>query len=272
MRFSAWQMAEACLQAGDVEEALQALEDHLAAAPDDAGRRLRAALLLRLRSDEAGLRQALADLDALSHEETEDMVQRSIIHEKLGDAEAAQAQMRRALEDRPGDERLVERLVWLLRQAGQMNEALTLIRQQARTWRWLRWEGDLLAEMGDDATASARYGLAMAQMEAQFDLSAEKHLAAQYAQMGLARGNAFSRLGLVTPAEECYAIAAQHLKDPGLDFNRGLLRLLSGDLDEAETLCRAALAETREEVRATMLAELRGNGRYAALLLRLEQG
>lgn len=271
MSFSAWQIAEACLQAGEVQEALQALEDHLQASPDDAGRRLHAALLLRLHSDEAGLRQALADLDALSHEETDDMVQRSILYEKLGDAKAAQAQMRRALEDRPDDERLAERLVWLLRQARHLNEALDLIRQQARTWRWLRWEGDLLAEMGDDATASARYGLAMAQMEAQFDLSAEVHLAAQHAQMAGARASAFSRMGLVTAAEECYAIAAQRLKDPVIDFNRGLLHLLSGELDEAEALCRAGLAAASEEVRATMLAELRGNERYATLLLRLKQ-
>lgn len=272
MPFSAWQMAEACLQAGEVQDALQALEDHLKASPDDAGRRLHAALLLRLRSDEAGLRRALADLDALSEEETDDLVQRSILYEKLGDAKAAQAQMRRTLEDRPDDERLVERLVWLLRQAGQLNEALALIRQQVRTWRWLRWEGDLLAELGDDTTASARYGLAMAQMEAQFDLSAEKHLAAQYAQMALARGNAFSRMGLVAAAEESYAIAAQHLKDPGLDFNRGLLRLLSGELDEAEALCRAGLAAVSEAVRVTLWAELRAEERYARLLERLEQG
>lgn len=271
MSFSAWQMAEACLQAGEVQEALQALEDHLKTNPDDAGRRLHAALLLRLHSDEAGLRQALADLDALSSAETDDFVQRSIIHEKLGDAEAAQAQMRRALEDRPDDERLAERLVWLLRQAGHLNEALALIRQQARTWRWLRWEGELLAEMGDDATASARYGLAMAQMEAQFDLSAEAHLAAQHAQMAGARASAFSRMGLVAAAEECYAIAAQRLKDPVIDFNRGLLRLLSDDLDEAEALCRAGLARASEEVRAGLMAELRGDPRYAALLLRLEK-
>lgn len=272
MSFSAWQIAEACLQAGEVQEALQALEDHLKTSPDDAGRRLHAALLLRLRSDETGLRQALADLAALSSEETDDFVQRSIIHEKLGDVEAAQTQMRRALEDRPNDERLAERLVWLLRQAGRLNEALALIRQQRRTWRWLRWEGDLLAEMGDNTTASARYGLAMAQMEAQFDLSAEAHLAAQHAQIAGARAGAFSRMGLVTAAEECYAIAAQRLKDPVMDFNRGLLRLLSGELDEAEALCRAGLAAASEEVRATMLAELRGNERYTALLLRLGQG
>ncbi|MEO8393720.1 MAG: hypothetical protein ABI700_12085, partial [Chloroflexota bacterium] len=88
------ELAEAFIQTGELGDALDALNQHLQAQPDDEGaRRLRASVLLHLPNR---AREALADLDALAAPSTDDLLLRAQTLEALGDSEAAFAAIEQA--------------------------------------------------------------------------------------------------------------------------------------------------------------------------------
>lgn len=251
MAYTPLQLAEAFLRTGELADALEALDTHLAAEPDDdAARRLRAAALLRV-DDENSLRRALDDLAELATPEADDFARRSVICERLSDPSGALAAARRALELRPADERLSERLASLLAAQGDLTGALAVVRSQPRTWRWLEYEGDLLARSGDYVTATARYGLALFQLEAR---PADDPLTANLrAAMLLKRADAYRRLDHATQAEaDLDAAAAIIPVDPFIPFLRGLLCAMRGDPDGALALCGPALTHASEPLRAEM--------------------
>lgn len=260
MTYSPMELAEAFIKTGEMADALDALNQQLETHPDDPNaRRLRARVLLLLRH-EPDLQQAVSDLQALAEMTSDDWVQLSIIYERLGQLDDAVHAMRQALSSDLSAERKVERLVRLLVVQANYEDALVLVRQQTRNWRWLQIEGDILAQSGDHMMATARYGLAIAQLEGRFDLEREDYLRAIKGRLLLARAHAYRRIGQYQQADEHYT-AAQAITsaDKSLDFYRGVLRALQGDAQGALDLCQGALAQSSELVRAELLGELREN-------------
>ncbi|MBC8171551.1 MAG: hypothetical protein H7X77_07750, partial [Anaerolineae bacterium] len=148
MPYTPLELANAFIQTGELTDALDALNQQLAASPeDDASRRLRVETLLRFKGDEH-LQAALADLDQLATLTIDDLVKRSLIHQKRGDLDAASQSMILALQHEPTSERLIERQVHLLQSRGDYAAALKLLEVVPLTWRWQQWRGDLAALAG----------------------------------------------------------------------------------------------------------------------------
>ncbi|MBC8100420.1 MAG: hypothetical protein H7Y11_13330, partial [Armatimonadetes bacterium] len=162
MAYTPMELATVFIQTGELSDALAALDEQLAAQPfDDSARRLRAATRLRLR-DAVSLQAALADYAALTTPTPDDQVQRSIVHEQLGDVPAAIAAMDDVLVMQPSVERWLERQVTLLQKHGDFASALAIVDTQPHTWRWEQWRGDLQAGARQLATAIVAYTDALA--------------------------------------------------------------------------------------------------------------
>ena len=249
MPYSPLQLADAYIQTGELADALAALTQHLDADPgDDSARRLRIGLRLRLEGDH--LRAALADFDQLAAPTARDFAQRAVILERLGDLDGAAQAVEQARTLNPSDDRLTEQLLHLWRVQAKTATALDLLRSQPRTWRWLQWEGDFLVQAGDDITATARYGLALAQIDARFDVGVDKYLAPIKARILLARAHAYRRLDQIDQAENAYLEAGQLIpNDPAIPFHRGLLAYARGDLPTAIDLCRLGLTHASPTLR-----------------------
>lgn len=270
MTYSAFDLALAFLQAGELADALDALNQHLAAQPaDDQARRTRIGVLRHL-GDEAGLRQALADFDHLTEPTPEDVMQQAALWEQIGQRDRAREVLAQACERWPEQERLTERYLNLLLGQGCTDEALVMIRQQPRTWRWLQWEGDALVACGDDITATARYNLALAQLEDQITPGSAAYFAPIKARLLLACAGAYRRLDMFDQAEAQYALAASIMPDdPTIRFNQGLIRWLLGHTDAALQLCHDALNAASPRQRVSLLDALRHETDCAPLLKRL---
>jgi hypothetical protein len=168
MPYDALQLAEAFIQAGELPDALDALNAHLATQADDADAlRLRAALRLRLRTVD-DLRAGLADLEALQEPTADDHIQRSIILGELAEWPAARDAAMAARALRPADERIAERYLLTLGRCGEYAAARTLLESLPRTWRWLEWAGDLARDAGDPLAAQ-HYTAALAHLETRMD-------------------------------------------------------------------------------------------------------
>lgn len=266
MPYSPRELAEAFLRTGELDDALEALNPYLEQHPqDDELRRMRIAIGLR-QDDPDALHAALQDIDALHTKSADDLVQASIAQERLGNVPAAQAHMQQALQLRPNDERLVERLLHLMLQVGALQPALALIRQQERSWRWLQWEGDVLVRLGNDLLATARYGLVLAALSEREGNMRDDYLRALRTRVLLARAHAYRRLGQAEIAAEHYQEARQHQPDdPLIDFHLGLLHAHTGEVTQALEQCRAALAAARPDEQAQMKALIEREPRYEAL-------
>lgn len=265
MPYSPLQLAEAFIRTGELADALDALSAHLAVQPNDAdARRLRAAVLLR-QGDPASLQAALADLAALPDLTADDLIQQSVVYERSGQIGAALDAARQALALRPSDERLAERLVWLLTAYGDPLSALEVVRAQPRTWRWLEREGDLLARLGDWAAAAARYELALAQLETAFPVSSAFVDGLRAAAL-LKQAEAFRRLDDAGNAANCLD-AAETLTptEPLIPFLRGLLLAQAGNTADALALCAPAYALASAALRAEMRRALTDDPRLAPL-------
>lgn len=269
MTYTPMQLAEAFIQTGELADALDALDQHLDSSPgDEAARRLRIAVLLRLGGGDH-LRQALSDFDSVTPLTADDEVQRSLILEKLDNLEDALQAMMRARSLNPVDDRLVERSLHLLIAQGKTGAALELVRTQPRAWRWLQWEGDLLVLTGDDMTATARYGLALAQLNERYPAD-DRFTTPIRARLLLARGDAYRRLGDLNQAEKHYIAAGKLIPtDPMIPFNRGLLAAERGSLPDALELCRRGLDQASIFLQKEMKTLLHSDARYAALARQL---
>lgn len=271
MAYSPMQLAETFLKTGELEDALEALNQQLEQETDDEqARRMRIQVLLRLSSEE-NLQAAIADIEKLSSPTAEDYQISSIVYERSGNLEAAITAMNQAREGNTEDERLTERLLELLIANQSYQKALTLIRQQEQTWRWLEREGDVLVLVGDDTMATARYGLVLSQL-AEFEGQMRKdYLDALKARVYLARAHAYRRLEHIETSAEHYHAAKKLLPDdPTIDFNLGLLTFLRGDLASAIQQCREALERASSHLAATMRASLKTEGAYEGLTEALE--
>lgn len=286
MSYSALELANAFIKAGELEDALDALNQHLEQAPDDdEALRLRAEVRARI-PGEQNLRMALRDLDSLTPVYPQDAMLRSALLEQLGDRAESLNAIAQGHAANPDDERLAERYLHLLRAQGEITRARVLAEQmragQPDSWRWMQWAGDLAVDAGDDLAAIAAYSSALETLDARYGL--DSHTSASilddeavsdaasltipgvYARLLLARGAALGRVEQFERAEADYATAARMIPDdPVIGFNRGLLAARRGDLDAARPLCRAALEVANAALRADMEATLRTDSAYAEL-------
>lgn len=255
MAYTPMQLAEAFLKTGELDDALDALNQQLIDQPeDDTARRLRVQVLMRLGTAQH-LADAQTDIENITDKTATDWQTASIVAEKAGKRDDAVAAIHEARALNPDDERLTERLLDLLLRAEKHDAALTLVREQERTWRWLEREGDVLVLLGDDMLATARYGLVLAQLENFKDTMREDYWQAFRARALLARAHAYRRLGHTDSAREHYQ-AAQAIvgtDDVSIQFNLGILQALDGDLEAAKATCKAAY----DAAPAAMQAEMR---------------
>lgn len=269
MPYTPMQLADAFIQTGELADALDALNQQLDANPgDDGARRLRIGVLLRLNEGDY-FKKALADFDELATITADDEVQRSVILERLHNFDSALEAMQRALAMKPDDARLIERNLHLLIAQNNIDTALELVRMQTRTWRWLQWEGDLLVISGDDMTATARYGLALAQLNESYGVD-NRFITPIRARLLLTRGDAYRRLEDFGQAEKHYIAAGKLIPtDPMISFNRGLLAMQRGSLSHALEFCLKGFEQASAALRTEMETVLRGDERYAELAQQL---
>ncbi|MGJ3240036.1 MAG: tetratricopeptide repeat protein [Anaerolineae bacterium] len=253
MPYSPMELVEAFLKTGELDDALDAIDQHLSDHPhDDDAHRLRVQIQMR-RLDDSALAPLLDQLDQLSAPTARDYQTRSVILERSGHLSEACDAMREAHQLVPDNQRLSERLLDLLMQMQDYEEALALIHAQNRSWRWLEREGDVLVLMQDDLQATARYGLALAQLDNLKASMREDYLHALMARMMLARAHAYRRLGHTQVAREHYQASASILgNDASISFNLGLLAHIEGKHQEARAICQQALDDAPPALRASM--------------------
>lgn len=267
--YTPMQRAQAFLQTGELSDALEALEEHLMDHPDDEdARRMRMAINLRQPQDEP-LQAVLSDFEALTTPSPEDFLQASVAAERLEQMDDALEFIGRGLIGAPNQPQLIERQLALLIATDEITDALIIVRQQPKTWQWLEREADLLVMQGDYGTATARYGLALAQLnDFQYAIQPDL-LPALRARLLLARANAYRQAGMPAQAHAHYEEARELVgDDPSIRFNLALLSL-GQDERAAETL-RAAFAEAPEslqyEMRRTLHADETLKKTFADLL------
>lgn len=169
MPYSPLQLAEAFIRTGELNDALDALNQHLASLPDDdEARRLRASVLRRTDND-GHLQAALDDLNALENPTAEDIVQRSIILQALDDWPGANAAMEQAHDLKPDDDRITERYLLTLEKSGSPDQAYALVQTLPKSWRWLQIAGELAQRLGDQEAALQSYDAALADLEKKLD-------------------------------------------------------------------------------------------------------
>lgn len=158
LSYSLLELANASLDVGQIDDALDFLNQHLQVAPTDADAlRLRAALLARL-PDRAA--DALADLDSLADPQPDDLRLLARLLETTDDLDRALATLGLVWE-RQYDLRDAEALLRLLLMARQPAEALCLLDQLPDEWTWRIWRGDAHASLGDSAEAIRHYQSAL---------------------------------------------------------------------------------------------------------------
>jgi tetratricopeptide (TPR) repeat protein len=257
--YSPLQLAESFISAGELDDALIALNEHLAGQPDDAvARRLRIDVLLRLPNR---AREALADLRVLPELTQEDLVTRCGALLTLGsDVELILEQGYRRY---PHNVALADLVLTILYRRDETDPALELLAQLPETWQWQRWRGDFHALKGDYSTAAAQYGTALDQL-GQAEPNALREI--QRAAVLLKRAEAYRRLKQFADAESDYRAAEAIVPDdPMIPFNRGLLIVEQGNLRGALPLCRDALDRAPDALRDLMRDVLYGDPRYHML-------
>lgn len=269
MPYTAMQLAEAFLKTGELDDALEALNQHLQEQPnDDDARRLRVQILMRQDSSA----NALSDLEAIQNKTANDYLTQSIILEHDDNVVAAVTAIRQAIQLDENSERLIERHLNLLIKAKDYQAALALIQEQERTWQWLEREGDVFVLLGDDVLATARYGLVLSQLSDFEDKMSKEYLQALKLRVILARANAYHRLEQLDTAEEHYRAAQNILPDDAsITFNLGLLEFLRGNETEAIQQCQAALSQLSDTMRDNMLSAIREDERYQTFVKKLIQ-
>ncbi len=195
------ELAEAFLQAGELEDACAALDQLLESQPTDSeARRLRAAVLLRLPGRQ---RDALRDLDAIREPTSDDYLLRAQICAVLGDDDGAITALWQAWNE-SRELRTADLLLQHLYQRGEFARGLHLLVQLPKTWRWLAWRGDFTVLLGEDAGAIVDYGAALDDLARAEDSAL---LATQQAYLLLKRAEVNRRLKRWAEADADYQAA-----------------------------------------------------------------
>ncbi len=279
MSFTPIERAEAYIQAGELTDALDALNEHLSAHPDDdQARRMRIGVLSRsAHSDpahaEMHLRAALDDVTQLSTLTIEDQITRYQLHLRLGGDAAGHQLLLDLIAERDGsprDLRLIELLLESLYRRGESAQAIQLLFDLPKTWRYLQWNGDFHALNGDHRVALDYYCSALDQLDetTQHTLpSGQPFIANLRAQILLRRAEMYRTLALFKDAAVDLADAEALIpKDMTIRFKRGVMLYLSGQHEDGLSLCRSALdAAKPDSLQAEMLRSLDDDERYAPI-------
>lgn len=268
MSYKAFQRAQAFVEAGDLDEALKALNEAVEEEPGDEVFRLRAAVLRRLRGEEY-LRAAALDLEKLGNPTSTDYVEQSIIFEQLGDFSAAIRAMMVATDLAGGPSernRLVEQHVRLLLTRGDTEKALELAQKQPKTWRWMQWMGDIAAQSDDDVSAARYYSAAISLLTSATERD-DRFADAFRARLLLARADAHRKSGQFEFADADYVTAEQLTPgDPMIPFYRGIIAWQRGEHDEGVALVRGAMNDANDMVQDTMRRVLVDGKIFSGLL------
>lgn len=253
MSYSPMELAEAYIKAGELDDALEALNDHLAHnADDDDARRLRVQVTLRLGTPDH-LLGALDDLDALHEPTPADAYTRSVVLERQGNVAEALAAARDAATDPDPNRqsRAVGRVVDLLRKLGALEEALKLALER----NWVQQAADLAADLNDPARALPYYDQALARAGALGSVTSPEIAANIKARVLLKRAGVHMALHHDTEAEADYRAAAEVIPDdPMIFFNLGVLAARRGEAEAATALLREAHGRANGTLRANMTA------------------
>ena len=266
MSYSPMELAEAFLKTGELDDALDAINQQLEqAADDDEARRLLIQIQMRLLPQQE-LSKTLAEFDKLTELSATDWQTKSIIFEQIGELANAISAIQSARQHAPHDERLSERLLDLFLRDEKYEAALNLVRSQEKSWRWLEREGDVLVLLGNDILATARYGLVLAHLEGFEGTMRDDYLQALKVRVILARAHAYRRLEHLDTAKELYLVAESILGDDvSIQFNLGLISEMGGDSDEAVKICSQALSRASQGLKTEMIAALDEDLRFLSL-------
>lgn len=264
MTYSPMQLADAFISAGELDDALQALDQQLDATPtDDNARRLRVQVLMRLGGKQQ-LEQALHDLNQLPPQPVDGHM-RSVVLERLGRPQAALAAAQAALDaakDKRLASRLLERVLGLMRQQGHIKNALRL----ALRHDWVQWAADAAADLHDDAQAITYYTQALARIDGLRGQVAAQIVDNIRARVLLKRAGAYQRSGHFADADADYIAAHEIIPDdPMIPFNRGLIAVCRGKTEDGKKLVRQALKTAPAALQKLMYEELQADARYTSL-------
>jgi tetratricopeptide (TPR) repeat protein len=199
--------ADAFLLAGELADALEALDSYLAEHPDDGDiRRLRAAVLLRLPGEEPAW-AALEDLAAMRARTAEDEIARVRALRQLGEEAAAHEALFDAFE-RTGDLRLADLLLASLYQRGETGLALEVLDGLPETTVWLHWRGEFALQAGDAGAAVRAYTSALERLDA---VPPSDLIRNERGRLLLRRAEAYQRAGDEAAAFTDRAAARQYL-------------------------------------------------------------
>jgi tetratricopeptide (TPR) repeat protein len=275
MGYSPMELADAFIRAGELADALDALNQQLTDNPgDDDARRLRAQVLMRLLGD-TQLRQAVDDLEKIMQPTADDELRRALLLEQLGEFEGALKVIGAVHAANPQNEQLAERYFWLLFRLRRYTDARELLQHMPRSWDWRMRAGDLATEDGNAEHAPEYYSEALELLGEQFNLATDAFARPIQTQLLMSRGQAYATLTRFHEAEADYT-AAQALMpdDPMIPFWRSFVLLELGRADEALDLCRLTLTGANANYRDRMQEQIRSlasNPTFALLAALLEE-
>jgi len=258
MPYTPLELANAFIQTGELQDALDALNQHLDANPiDDNSRRLRIQVRTRLRG-QGHWQAALADTEQLSTQTAADRLTKIIILELVGDFETALNVAAELHAENPADEQIAERCFWLLMRQRQYSPAARLLAEMPHTWDWLTKAGDLATEDGHEEQAPAYYSEALKLLAAEFDLAGDTFARPIQANLLLSRAQAYATLNRFHEADADYAAAAAIMPDdPLIQFWHSFVLIELGQTGKAVELCRSALANASGWIRTNMVENLK---------------
>lgn len=267
MTYTPMELAQAFIKTGEIDDALEALNQQLSAAPDDqTARRLRAEVLAR-RPDAASLRAAIEDLNGLDQQEPTDLLRIAGLFERLGEVDAALSLIHKARSLYPDDVRLTEREILLLIGQGGHAAALEIIAQQPQAWQWMQLAGDASVRAGQYPQAVDYYTQAITQLAARLTDDESAWANGMRARLLLARASARLKLGALDAADADYVAAGTLIAaDPMIQFNRAVIIALRGDLQSAKTVIRSVYEQASPALRDVMRADLEQDARLAGML------
>lgn len=258
MAYTPLQMAEAFIQTGELQDALDALNQHLEATPsDDDARRLRVQVLMRLR-DIGSYYAALEDIDRLKNLSSHDRMNRYIIFEQLEDHAMALDTIEDLYDDDLTDERVAELLFDRAIAQHKYDLSAQVLKAMPRTSGWLKKAGDLARAEGRHEDAIAHFTEALKQLGMEFDLAESQFARPIHVDILLARAETYVTLGKLHEASEDYAAAQAVMPDDALiGFWHSFVQLELGHVQEAVVTCRIALETPNDYLKSQMVNYLR---------------
>ncbi len=270
MSYTPMELAEVFIKTGELDDALDALNQQLLDnSTDDNARRLRASVLLRLAKSNH-LQEALDDLRQLTEPVADDYVQQSIIYERMTQMNEAIQAMQSAHRLSPDGERILERLVDLLTQAKQYEDVLEILNRAPQTWRWLMRLADIHSLQENYSEALSNLNLAQTHLEEVFPDLLSPVSRNTMAQIHVARGQVQMKMDHLEAAETDYKDALYHIPDDAtILFNLGLIYARLDKMTRAKRYCNKAFDNASPYIRQMLIDVLNNDSRYEKLKDRL---